>query len=513
MAESDQRPRGVCLIRPPLGGRIRTSRAASAIAAALLLVAFGPRAIAQSPAKTAQPPSKASIFDIGKDRAQRAVVTTGESLPEFSSGGPEMALVLSGVLAELRTAKDLEALRACVPANPMIGDAGNADRICTIHLYTKEATKKVGIYRDAKADYVAVELDSTQPDRLQLKRDAFAALAFGWPGYRGSFSDKVTDPIGTVFQLPKPLTAGRFTIDQQTLGERFLAGGTTDADGADRVLADEKLDVRLPRGYSARKPAGLLIWVSPMATGSPPEAFWPALDAMNLVCIGPADAGNHRRVTNRYQLVFDALASASARYHIDPRRVYLTGMSGGGKVASNLQGCFPDVFAGAVPIVGLTAYETIPSGTGQYYRASYEKPKAPIFNLLKTRRIAAMTGRKDFNEVPVQQASALMQRDGLQVKLFEDPKMGHELPKPEQFLAALMWVDEPYRKVRDAEQAAAKKAMDACRGRFKGKMPDAAGERVLWKVMEAGAWTEGAWEAAGILGLDPENPQVRTPER
>jgi hypothetical protein len=106
-----------------------------------------------------------------------------------------------------------------------------------------------------------------------------------------------------------------------------------------------------------------------------------------------------------------------------------------------------------------------------------------------------------------------MQRDGLQVKLFEDPKMGHELPKPEQFLAALMWVDEPYRKVRDAEQAAAKKAMDACRGRFKGKMPDAAGERVLWKVMEAGAWTEGAWEAAGILGLDPENPQVRTPER
>lgn len=465
---------------------------------------FLPLCVAAASAQ--QAPRSSCIFDLGKERALRAVVTPGEEVPEFTPGAPSMALTLSGIITELRTGKDMESLRSIVPHNPMLGDAGNAERLCTVHLYGKsDPPKRVGLFRDRTGEFVALELGVERPERVQLRRDAAAALLAEWPQYRGDFSDPDADRLARNFHLEPPYTPGRYVLDKQTLGERLLAGGVTKIDGTDRVLEEEKLEARLPAGYSPRRPAGLLVWVSPGNSGDVPRTFWPAIDSLNLVCIGASGSGNLRSAVDRYQLVFDAIATASRKFHIDSRRVYITGMSGGGKVSSILQGCFPEVFAGAVPIVGLSCYDPIPTGTGGFYRADYERPKSPIFNLFKTRRMAAITGRKDFNQVPVQQGVALMQRDGLQAKLFDVSNLGHEMPPPEKFTEAISWVDEPYQKIRTKEEADAKKAMDAYRSKYGERKPDEAGKKMLFKVMEVGAWTEGAWEAAEALGLAPKN--------
>jgi predicted esterase len=369
-----------------------------------------------------------SLFDVGKERAQRAVVTLGERPPELAGKDGslecEMSRVLKGVLADLR-GKPLDDLRSTLPASPMLGDASGGERVCTIWLYAGTASKAVDVIH-AKAAYIAVE-KAEHPRRGELRADKFAAELGSWPLYRGGFDD-FSEPRGEVFELTKPYTAGRFTLDQKTLGDRYLKGAKTNLEAADRVLENEKLWCRLPRGYDPKTPAGLLIWIDPSSSGRTPPMFQGALDELGLVFVGAADAGNNRLVTNREQLAFDGLATVSRRYHIDPRRVYLTGVSGGGRVSSMMLGGFPDVFTGAVPIVGLACYEPVPNGMGQFWPRAYVKPGSELFKQFCSRRMGAITGTRDFNEVEMQHATNIMRRDGVNVRLYDYDHMGHEMP-------------------------------------------------------------------------------------
>jgi hypothetical protein len=447
------------------------------------------------------------IFDVGSAKAERAVVTIDAELPELDgkAGSLEspMTRLLRGVLADVQ-GKGLQEFRTCVPPNPFLGDPSKGERVCVVHLSAAGKTKKVEVVRTGDGNYVAMELEAAgpRPGRAELRRDQFAALLWEWPAYRGGFAEgSLKEPRGEVFALEKPYTAGRFVMDQKTLGDRFLNGSKTEVPATDRVLDQETLFCRLPREYDPRHPAGLVVWVDPTTDGHPPAPFAAALDEGNLICVGAAEAGNHRMVSTREQLAFDGMATVMRRYHVDPRRIYITGVSGGGRVSSMMTVCFPDVFAGAVPIVGLACYENVPQGTGMWFPREFAKPKVEFFRLFKTHRMGAMTGQKDFNQIEIQHAADIYRRDGAQVRVFDFPDMGHSLPTAERFKEALAWVDEPWRAKRAEEEGAAKKAMEAYRERFGAKKPeDESARRMLIKVTEAGAWTEEAWGAAGMLG-------------
>jgi len=449
-----------------------------------------------------QPALPANIFDLGRERAQRVIVTFGEKTPTLDEAASPMLCALAGVAADLK-GKPLEELRACVPPNPMMGDVRGAERAFSVHVIGRKDRKRVDVLRERDGNCVAIEAveGAAAPARAELKRDAFAALASGWTVYQGPFdAASVNDKRGEVFELEKPYTAGKATIDQATLSSRFHGGRKVTIDGSARELETEKLFVRLPKSYDPRTPAGLVVWVDPTPSGRPPEAFDRALDELNLVCIGAADSGNTRVVSTRYQLALDGVATAERRFHIDPRRVYITGVSGGGRVSSILLACFPEVFAGAVPIVGLSYYANVPTGTGKMWPAAFARPRADRFTLFKTRRMAGITGNRDFNQLEMQQATELYRRDGAQVKLFEYPKMGHQMPEPDHFKEALVWVDEPWQKAREAERTAAKEALEEALARApeSGRVPDAT-RKLLVKVTEAGPWTDEAWRAVELL--------------
>ncbi len=466
------------------------------------------------------------IFDLGQKRATRAVVTFGEALPTLSEHESDMTRLLAGVVADL-SGREVEALRACVPTNPYLGDSTGAERIAVVHLLGREETerpapagrlrgeettteeaKRVEIVRTPDHAFIAIELgpEGRTANRAELLRDPARSLIMSWPQYRGGFDESACeDPRGEVFEVPKPYTPGWYFMDRPTMGERFLGRGTTNIDGTDRDLAREALWARLPRSYDPKTPVGLLIWVDAGESGKPPDVFAPALEELGLICIGAANSGNMRHVSSRYQLVFDALATASRRWHIDPRRVYLSGISGGGRVSSILLGCFPDNFGGAVPIVGLSHYERVPTGVGGSWAAGYVRPAAPLYRLLKERPIAPMTGRKDFNYLEITHAADLMRRDNLQVKVFGDPDMGHELPVALRFTEAITWVDRPRRDSRDAEVAEAEEALETYERRFGARL-DGAARRHLVKVTEAGPWTPAAWKAVEQLASKPGAP-------
>jgi hypothetical protein len=187
---------------------------------------------------------------------------------------------------------------------------------------------------------------------------------------------------------------------------------------------------------------------------------------------------------------------------VDPARVYITGMSGGGRISSMMVACFPEVFTGAAPIVGLACYEHVPTGVGQMWPRGYARPGPAVFGLFKTRRMGAITGSRDFNQIEMQHATDIMRRDGVQVRLFDYPRMGHEMPTPERFVEVMAWVDEPAQKAREAGIAEAKRLMAVYEGRRAGTGEEVA-RRMLVKVTEAAMWSEEAWRAASLLGHVP----------
>ncbi len=466
----------------------------------LVLVLLSTRLQAQSP----------GIFDVGRVRADRAVITIDEKMPELAGKGgsleSDMTRFLRGVLADMH-GKSVDDLRGCAPPNPMLGDPTKGERVCVIHLWAGSDSKALDVVRANDGSFVAVELGSPggHPARAELRRDRFAAELASLPEFRAGFDAPLNDPRGEVFELPKPYVPGRITLDQKTLGERFLHGTKTNLPAADRVLDEERLYCRLPKGYDPRSPAGLLIWIDPGSSGRTPSPFSAALDEFNIICVGAADAGNNRLVSNREQLAFDGVATASRRFHIDPRRVYVTGVSGGGRVSSMLLACFPDVFTGAVPIVGLATYARVPNGVGQWFPRAYERPGSEMFKRFQSYRTAAITGSKDFNQTEIQHAADIMKRDGVNIRVYDYEHMGHELPTAERFKDALGWVDEPYRETRAKEQEAAKKALDAYTARFGSKPPeDESARKLLLRATEVGPWTDAAWKAVSILGIGPK---------
>ncbi len=256
---------------------------------------------------------------------------------------------------------------------------------------------------------------------------------------------------------------------------------------------------RAPRGYDARYPAGLLVWVSAGELGGIPEAFFPALDQFGMVAIGAENSGNAREINDRIQLALDGAATAQARFHIDSRRVYIAGISGGAKIAMMTWACFPDVFAGAIPIVGLASYKDTPAGAAGVWPALFAKPGPAHFKTLAKQRAAVMTGPPDFNYENILPMSEAMARDGLSIRVFEYADMGHTLPTPERFTEALSWIDEPYRTLRAEESQRAQRMLDEYLAvNTPMAAPGAQGAQALDAVMAAGPWTEAAWKAAAI---------------
>ena len=154
------------------------------------------------------------------------------------------------------------------------------------------------------------------------------------------------------------------------------------------------------------------------------------------------DAGNDRNPRNhqagtleRFRLALDASYNMRLRYRISPKRIYVSGFSGGGRVASMLGVAFSDVFTGAIPICGVNFYMTISAGGDQVWEPSY-KTQSRYLEPAKTKGcFVLVTGSSDVNRP---QTAAIYEQGFKQygfahVQYLEVPGMGHAIP-PGQYL-------------------------------------------------------------------------------
>jgi len=216
----------------------------------------------------------------------------------------------------------------------------------------------------------------------------------------------------------EPLTTER----SATLAQLFSA---SDARALDRTLPADRVI-----HYRVREPAGgargVFVYVSPTDSGQMPADWAAVLDREQLLYVAADGFGNSRPTAERILAALAADRLARQLGVVDARR-YIAGMSGGGRVASQVITHFPQVFTGALCIAG-----------ADYFLPQDEAQRAAV----GARRLVLMTGNRDFNQREIQLVSRRYRQSGVSKLLLMDlPDFAHQLPDAAQLTEALAFLD------------------------------------------------------------------------
>ena len=219
-----------------------------------------------------------------------------------------------------------------------------------------------------------------------------------------------------------------------------------DATERDYDLSKENFVVRVPKNYSGQEPFGLLAFITPGESGDVPKEFEPLLEKHRLIWVGANHIGNRRAVWIRIGLTLDGIYNVKNQYKIDRNRIYVTGVSGGGRVASFVGVCYADVVRGGIYIIGMDYFKQLPTGRNpnEYWAKAYDAPPGKVLLAAKKQnRHVMLNGETDQNRFQSKAIAEQMKKDGFEyVTYLEAPGVGHRLPGEEWVEKALEKLDE-----------------------------------------------------------------------
>ena len=199
---------------------------------------------------------------------------------------------------------------------------------------------------------------------------------------------------------------------------------------SDYDLAQESFCVTVPTSPDTRSPYGLLVFINSADSGECPENYKGFLEKHRLIWAGANKSGNERLTPARMGLALDAVHNLKKIYAIDPDRVYVSGISGGGRVTSFLAPAFPDVFRGAIYLIGCNSLAA--------------KLPADLQERMKANSYVFLTGDNDFNLPGTKKVFEEYQRAHfVRTTYLQVPGMAHEIPPPDWVEKGLIYLDEP----------------------------------------------------------------------
>lgn len=209
-------------------------------------------------------------------------------------------------------------------------------------------------------------------------------------------------------------------------------------------VSKETFDVVVPEGCKPGIPHGLFIWISAGAGTAIPKEWEALLAERKLIFVAARNSGNNRNIFDRMRMAIDANAHLRSLYPVDGRRVYVSGFSGGARVASMLGVCFAEMFSGAACFMGVNFYTDAKGEDGKRYTLNYI-PDDVVAGLAKRFcRFALVTAEKDFNRA---NTLAVMEQGFVKegfahARAFEVPGLGHAMPPAAWLGKALAFLDE-----------------------------------------------------------------------
>lgn len=196
----------------------------------------------------------------------------------------------------------------------------------------------------------------------------------------------------------------------------------------------ERLYVRVPLGHSEQSRYGLIVFIdSDDQLTEPPIGWAPVLDARHLLFVAPQNAGNRQDTTRRLGLGVLAGSEMSKHYRLDRERIYVSGYSGGARIAGMLGFFQPDLFRGTIQNCGTDFYQNVPKvyATSLVDNAGYPflfQATEREIRGAKHVRFALITGSEDFRRGNILDIFyGGFTRAGFQAKLFDVPGMSHDV--------------------------------------------------------------------------------------
>ncbi|MDX1517578.1 MAG: hypothetical protein R3288_12100 [Woeseiaceae bacterium] len=223
-----------------------------------------------------------------------------------------------------------------------------------------------------------------------------------------------------------PVRTGYFSV---TLTPVDLLGEAGAATVAEIFNADEELvwQLYVPPTYDAAKPPGAIIYVSPRSGGGPPKAWNELLGERNLIWIGARNAGNDVPVARRMFLAMFGPMVLQRRYALDAERIYIAGISGGGKTASRVAALRPNMFKGGIFMSGALFWDDA---------------TPPLLDMIRGLRYVFLSGSEDpaLNETRrVQRRFVAAGVENSKLIIVRDH--GHRLPDAMYFARAIDYLD------------------------------------------------------------------------
>lgn len=209
-----------------------------------------------------------------------------------------------------------------------------------------------------------------------------------------------------------------------------IVGPDSAANFASIIPVDEAISwqITVPKSYDPDKPPGILVYISPSNSGEMPRSWLSLPESHNFIWIGADKSGNRIAVARRVTMALFAVGLTNNLYSIDGRRVYLSGFSGGARVAGLVAAAYPQIFKGDIYIGGAETWE------GELTAATLKA--------MQQNRYVFIAGSDDFNRRMARDVAAKYTAAGIgNIELNIIAHLGHELPKSTDMSDALNFLD------------------------------------------------------------------------
>lgn len=224
-----------------------------------------------------------------------------------------------------------------------------------------------------------------------------------------------------------PVQTGSFTLTQSVNSVLGTDLAETYSNMID-INDDITWEVDVPELYDPENPPGVLVYISPQNIINIPHGWLDITKKHNLIFISARNSGNKVSVNKRIIMSLIAPTLIQSKYKINTNRIYISGFSGGGRVASMVSTQFPNIFSGTIYICGVNFWEKI---TNQK------------LDMIRKNRFVFLTGTEDFNLSDTKNVYARYKKEEVKnIKLIVVAKMRHSNPNRSKFNQAIEFLDK-----------------------------------------------------------------------
>ncbi len=263
-------------------------------------------------------------------------------------------------------------------------------------------------------------------------------------------------------------------VYQPALPPKLVAQAKSNADAmiTEKEGVAASWEVYVPGNYQASRPYGLFVYINSTDSGRLPKHWRGVFDNHHLIWAGGNHIGNNHDTVWRHAMALEAVRRLRAAYHLDADRLYISGYSGGGRVASHVMVSHAHVFSGGNPHAGCNPYRKLRAKNGGFYGSAIKSISPAAVKAAQQRsRFVFSTGTKDFNREQTQLIAEQYLGDGFRhVHYHEVPGMGHTPPPADWFEKGIEALDAPLRAIATEQFSQGQRLLD--RSQF-GKALDA----------------------------------------